>query len=63
MLLDIDADPLYKSAAFQRIVSCQADLPRSVSENFSLFCEICLKRNEVCATFRNHDQTIPHLPS
>jgi len=34
-----------------------------VSENFSLFCEICLKRNEVCATFRNHDQTIPHLPS
>jgi len=39
------------------------EIPRSVSENFSLFCEICLKWNDVCATFRNHDQTIPHLPS
>jgi transposase len=30
-------------------------LPRSVSENFGLSGEICLKRNVVCATFRNHD--------
>jgi hypothetical protein len=36
---------------------------RSVSENFSLFCGICLKWTEVCDTFSNHDQTIPHLPS
>jgi len=33
MLLDIDADPLYKSAAFQRIVSCQADLPRKRTQD------------------------------
>jgi hypothetical protein len=56
VFLDI---PFYRTA----FSATGAYPPRSVSENFSLFCEICLKRNQVYATFRNHDQTIPHLPS
>ena len=39
----------------RRRVNCVAVLGWSVSGYFGLICAICLKRDEVCATFRNHD--------